>query len=255
MTDSVAPRFGWQRGEPYEYLKAIERPLFAWEWLRRSDAYRRAWQDARRLDERARSDRAAAFGLRAFIPPEHSAEVARPIWHELVDPRVLPAFPAAAPLEPADRLDIRPLMAWATLTLGPGDVEHWRIGDQAVSVRLDVRAGTLLGGPTPLAFPLQGLERLRPKLDALAALLRLVDGRPPLCRPEARAHRWIAELRVADAIAAGATQQQMARVLLGRAVPQKQWRAAGESHRLRIQRLVRSARARLAVPLAPAWFR
>jgi hypothetical protein len=61
-------------------------------------------------------------------------------------------------------------------------------------------------------------------------------------------------LRTADAIAQGATQQEVARALFGEAVPEPDWRASSDSYRYRIQRLVRAVRARLADPLSSLWF-
>lgn len=71
---------------------------------------------------------------------------------------------------------------------------------------------------------------------------------------ERRAAHWILELRVGDAILEGATQQEMARELFGGAIAPRKWRLDSASYRLRIQRLVRTARRRLADPLGGPWF-
>lgn len=254
MAKMVTPRSGWQRGESYSYLLSVERSIFAWEWLRRTPDYRRAWDRSRGEPIAAQARLAAKFGLQELIAPSLSGAAARPIWKETVDPRVLNAVPGEATAR-ADRIDLWQLWAWAVVAVCD-DVEHWRFGNQSFSIRIDLRSGTLLGGEAALAFQLDGLARLAPKLAALDLLMRLADRPdvPPAVPAERRAARWIAELRVADALAASATQQEMARVLLGPAVLLDGWREAGESHRLRIQRLVRSARRRLAAPLSPLWF-
>jgi len=146
-------------------------------------------------------------------------------------------------------------MAW--IAIDDDDVEHWRIGTGAHSLRLDVSSGTLLGGPTPLQFDLLGLARIRPQLKPLDELIALSSGSlvelPAM--NEARAERWILELRTADALAAGAGQRDIARSLLGQKVPNANWRGENDSIRSRTRRLIRSTRGRLANPLATLWFK
>lgn len=257
MAIGRSPRADWRRGERYDYLNHVERAMFAWEWLRRTGSYRRAWGNATTLGAAAQAIAAARFGLVEFLPPSLTAREARPIWSADRDPRVIPARAIASAAQAEDRFDIRRVAEMASIGLDGEDVEHWRIGTAARSIRLDVRAGTLLGGPTLLSYDLAGLERLRPKLAPLQTLLVLaLASRPgvPAAR-EARATRWIAELRTADALTAGATQQDIARALFGGRIPSGRWRGEGESYRLRVQRLVRAAQAHLLDPVSPEWFR
>lgn len=256
MAPDVAPRFDWRRGALYDYLTNVERSMFAWEWLRRTLRYRRAWAMSRRRGSPEAARIARRFQLVELVDPDLSAAIARPIWRAEHDPHVIEAAPPRAPLPPSDRLDIRALAALASVGFDDDDVEHWRIGTAAMSLRLDVTEGTLLGGPTGLSYQLWGIERLHAKLAPLQFLTRL--GRSPeatsVAAKEVRAKRWIAELRTADALRDGASQQEIARVLFGPAVP-AEWRSDSDSYRYRVQRLVRKARERLANPLAEEWFR
>lgn len=248
----------WRRGDDYEYLRGVERPMFAWEWLRRTRRYRELWRETRGLDQARRASAAHQVGLVELLPPALSAAEAVPVWRAERDPRVIAAAAASGPeMAPEDRLDIRSFADLAMLALDDEDAEHWRFGTAARSVRLDVTQGTLLGGPTALRFELAGLARLRPKLAPLDLLIRLAAPSVPSLAPprDPRAARWITELRTADALAAGAHQQAIARALFGAAVPVGGWRREGESYRLRVQRLVRAAQARLLQPLAESWFR
>jgi hypothetical protein len=256
MAAPAAPRFDWRRGALYDYLLGVERSRLAWEWLRRTERYRRGWARSRALGAAERARLARRFQLVDLIHPELSAAVARPIWRAEHDPHVIEAAPSTAPLPPEDRFDIRQLARLAAVGIDDDDVEHWRIGTAAMSLRLDMTAGTLLGGPTGLSYQLSGVERLHWKLPPLQLLLRL--GRSPDAplgqANEVRAKRWIAELRTADALREGAHQQDIARVLFGPAVP-AEWRSDSDSYRYRVQRLVRKVRERLANPLAAEWFR
>jgi len=71
---------------------------------------------------------------------------------------------------------------------------------------------------------------------------------------ERRAAQWILELRVADALLAGAAQQDVARHLFGGAVASVRRRLESEACCVRIQRLVRRARTSLVAPLEGPWF-
>ena len=256
MASGVTPRSDWRRGEAYEYLTAVERTMFAWEWLRRTTSYQRGWLRSRSAGALEQAYLARRFHLVELVDPELGADSARPIWRGDWDPHVVLARASAEDAGLDDLLDIRRVCGMVAIGIDDEDVEHWRIGSAAASVRLDVRDGTLLGGPTLLHYDLAGLARLSPKLIGLHFLARLnslPEGTPRSPRAS-RAVRWIAELRVADALSAGATQQEIARALFGAVVP-RDWRAESDSYRYRVQRLVRAARRRLAAPLEPSWFR
>lgn len=137
------------------------------------------------------------------------------------------------------------------------DDEHWLITDGRWSIRLDLHDGTLLGGPVLLQHRLLGFASAEPKLHALRQLAALAaEGKIPagLLPREHRATRWILELRTADAMLSGATHQEMAQVFYRSATRQAGWRSENNSLRLRVQRLVRTARRNLADPLGGPWF-
>lgn len=250
-------RAPWRRGEPYAYLRHVERAMFAWEWLRRTDAYRAAWQNLRTSCEHNWSRTAHSFGLVEFLSPTLSAMIARPMWRAGHDPRVIAAAACTGDATEDDRLDIRQLANLAAVAINEEDIEHWRIGTAARSLRLDVRAGTLLGGPTALQFELRGLARVRTQLGPLAELIDLgtLGPGPPISVGDAWVARWILELRTADALASGANQQDIARGLFSHAVSDAGWRLDTDSARSRTRRLIRAAEARLAEPLDDYWFR
>lgn len=257
MARAGAPHAAWRRGAHYDYLFAAERPMFAWEWLRRTAAYRHSWTRTRGSGPAVQTRAAHAFGLVALAPPMLTAAEARPIWHAERDPHVLRAQVASGTTVIDELLDIRTLAVGAEIGLDGDDAEHWRIVVAGHAIRIDVHGGTLLGGPTLLRFELLGLATARPKLTPLDLLARgaLMVRPQPAAPHEARAARWIDELRTADALADGASQQEIARALFARSLPATGWRGEGESYRLRVQRLVRAARARLRNPLDLSWFR
>lgn len=199
------------------------------------------------------------MGLIAWIDPSVAAPRARPIWSVNTDPGVLDGRPAghAARSDPSgDSLDILTVAPLVSVEV-TAKAEHWLLSDGHWAIRLDLHDGTLLGGPLLIEHRLTGLRSLRPRLAALRQLASLAErGELPasLMPRERRAAQWILELRVADALLAGASQQEMARRLFGSAVAPDHWRLESAVYRLRIQRLVRRARQRFADPLAGPWF-
>lgn len=230
-----------------------DRRVFAWEWLRRSPVYRDLWEVRHRLG----SDMPAKLGLLGWIDPSLEAPVARPIWRVGLDPRVLDGRPAAAAADASDLFDVRDFAPFVSVEIDDAQIEHWLLSDGHWAVRLDLRNGTLLGGPIFLEHRLAGIQSAKPKIEALRHLTALSSSGalPASMLPrEKRASHWILELRVGDALLEGATQQEMARVLFGASIAPRRWRLESASYRLRVQRLVRTARRRLADPFDGPWF-
>ncbi|WP_129793886.1 DNA -binding domain-containing protein [Sphingosinicella sp. CPCC 101087] len=239
----------WRDAAAYARLLRASRTGFAWEWLRRNPAYRRAAKAAApvRTDRPATivaaDPRAAPFGLHAFEAPDAPVPFARPVWTRGVLPRILEAR-----IDPGgaddDRFDLARLDRLATIVQAQGP-EHLLLSDGYRAVRMDVIAGTLLRGPALLRYELHGFSDVDGPLLALRRLLALWrSGRfSQLLHPlEARAHRWIQMLRAHDALVCGASQREIAGELLSTEAAGVRWRVNAPSIRSRVQRLVRGAR-------------
>lgn len=154
-------------------------------------------------------------------------------------------------------LDIRRLSDFVSVEIDEQDVEHWLLTDGQWVVRLDLHDGTLLGGPVLLQHRMLGFSSAEPKIATLRQLGALASlGQVPVAlRPrEARAPRWVLELRTADALLSGASYQEMARAFYGSLIASERWRTDNSSFRLRVQRLARVARRHLDDPLGGPWF-
>lgn len=135
--------------------------------------------------------------------------------------------------------------------------EHWLMSDGRWAIRLDLFDGTLLGGPVLVEHRISGLRSAKPKQVALRQFIVLAQngGLPRSMMPkESKAAQWILELRVGDAVMAGANQQEIARRLFGGAISPKRWRTENPSYRSRVQRLVKRANYLLGDPFAGPWF-
>lgn len=245
----------WRRSEDYADLSIAGGRNFAWEWLRRTPSYRRAWQA--HLDGSDASATARTFGLEQYEDPSRPTPVARPVWSAGLDPAVIRAAVSNPIASSDERIDLRALARYVSVAIDDNEVEHLLLSDGFGAVRIDILEGTLIGVPASLRYLLSGVASVSAPLSSLSTLLHLVqDGRPlgNAINPGRRQARWILELRTADALEMGAENQQIARALFGSRVADHHWRQESAAYRQRVQRLVRNARRRLARPLDPRWF-
>lgn len=242
----------WTDPAHYAALADIGAPGLAWEWLRRDPGYRAAW-DVRSVahGHAGRSDcrgESAAFGLVAFEDPAHDALEALPLWSRGIDPSVLVAD--AVPLtRDGDAFDLARWSWCARLLSCACGAEHLMLHAGGQEVRIDVLMCTLRAGPVCLRYRVEGIASAAPQLLALRRLLSLVGHgafAPALFPPPVRMVRRLLELRVHDALAAGADHQTIARALFGGCIADGRWRIESSSYRYRVQRLAIAARAMAA---------
>ena len=235
----------WRDSAAYAPLLGADRSLFAWEWLRRDPGYRAAFEGAVPGGAKCGADeRAARWGLHAFLPPEPTVPDARPMWTAAVDPFVLRI--EATPPTGCEAFDLGRLARVSTLITGGKGDEHLLLSDGFRTIRLDVVCGSLRQGPADLCFRVEGLacaERAVLALRRFLAVWQTGAFSRSLHRRETRAARWTLLLRAGDALTVGATQREIAAVLLSRDARGPRWRVESASLRSRVQRLVRSANA------------
>ena len=239
----------WKDAEAYAPLLEADRSIFAWEWLRRDPGYRHAaraaLQGGRPAGNRPAPER---WGLHAFERPHLGAPDARPVWRADIHPYVLKVH-ADRPLQACDSFELGKLAASPTFMTTPDGYEHLLISDGLRAIRIDVLAGSLKEGPVRLHYRLAGFASAEKPLLTLRRLLALWrTGRfsAALHSGETRARRFVLMLRAHDAIASGATQREIAAVLLSAEAEEDRWRVKAPTLRLRAQRLVRNARAMAA---------
>jgi len=236
--DAGRPLADWRSAAPYEPLAKCGRHGFAWEWLRRSAAYRRAAESADNGTEGL-----SCFGLYRFEPAGLRALDARPIWRGDADPHVLRAVAAPA-RDPCDVFDFATLGSLGSYAIGSDGIEHWLWSDGVRQIRLDVVGHSLTQGPVRLHYRIAGFAGAMAPTTTLARLVALIrTGRliPGLFAAENKATRWALVLRTHDALAAGATQRELAEQFFDiGGVPR--WRITAASDRERVRRLVTAAR-------------
>lgn len=245
----------WRNAADYAELLTVERLAFAWEWLRRTRAYRLAWNAHGSLGHDSLA--AQQFFLERFENPDIPTPWARPLWSARIDPSVLSA--SVINIQPAaeDRIDLHALSDLVSIAIDHDDIEHLLLSDGRHAVRVDIIDGTLIGCPASVRYHLEGLASASPKTGTLRKLINLVrDKRFSSTRPRSRhlIEKWVRELRTADALETGASQQDIARALFGGLVADRDWRTDSWAYRRRTQRLVNKARSRLLTPIDQQWF-
>jgi len=131
---------------------------------------------------------------------------------------------------------------------GSGD-ERLVLSDGYRRIRIDVRRGTLCGGPVLVRYELQGLANIEAKIltiRRLVSLNRLGRFTRHLHPRERLAPRWISALRVYDALGQAISHREIAAVLYGERSSTVGRESGSDFLRLRIQRLARLGRCMVA---------
>lgn len=123
--------------------------------------------------------------------------------------------------------------------------QHIVLSDGSSQVAADINCGSVLAGPVSLklivperALVGMHLGQLQKLLSALAHPSGLI---PAHCNPNA-AHKLVTALQVADALAAGASQRDIAVVLFGTGRVSSDWNTASDALRSQVRRLIKRAR-------------
>lgn len=243
--EQALPGADWRDAAAYAPLLEIDAALMAWEWLRRDHGYRMAaggfMPQARSL---RREDCAAGpWGLHAFEDAALPAPLARPVWRIEQHPRILVAA-AERGDPPGDGFDLRRFTSLATIVVDLRDRERLLLCDGKSSLRIDIEEGTMLKGPVRFAYRLAGFETAAQPLATLERLLKLArSGVLPRPAVSIRNRRLILLLRAYDGLRAGASQRDIASVLLRREPLPERWRIEAPTLRSQAQRLVHRAKA------------
>jgi hypothetical protein len=235
----------WRDEAAYAPLLGADRSLFAWEWLRRDPLYCTAAERALSGRNSASGGDPAAgeFGLIAFERPQLTVPHARPIWTADVYSYVL-SVTAGRDIGPEDLFEIGRFNPLARIVADDRG-EHLLLSDGLRALRLDGPPGTFDGIRVCLRYRLEGVAAAQRPLLTLRRFLALSQtGTFPrsLYPREPRARRWILMLRTCDALAARASQREIAQLMLSRTVERPRWRSRKSNVRSQAQRLVSAAR-------------
>lgn len=186
---------------------------------------------------------AGGFAFAAL--PSCPAPQVRLLWDARYDSSVLSVEATPALSRDADIFDLARFWSLTTIIAEPEGAEHVVLSDGYRRIRIDVTYGTLREGPVHLRYELCGLARVEAKiltLRRLLALCRLGRFARNLHPPDHLAPRWVAALRVHDAVEQGASQREIATILYGEKSTVLGRDSGSDFLRLRVQRLVKTGR-------------
>lgn len=211
-------------------LLVIDRPAWAWEFLRRNPEYgglapsqlrkRRIGQTSLSVIE-ARDCAAdqQRWGLCYIEDAACPAVTANLFWQAEADPRVLVvAARRCLGADDVNRIDFASMPAEVTVLKLESGTEHVLIRSGTHSLQISVNEGSVLQGPVTLKFQISGLRHTPLKILALKRLTAFQNlGRFPasLFTPDSRAQRWFMALRALDMQSAGHSREEIAQALLG----------------------------------------
>lgn len=179
--------------------------------------------------------------------PELAAPDARIIWHADLDPGALRVIAVHAAVNAPDSLDPAMLARWLTVATDAEGRDHAVLSDGWHHIRLDLESGHLIAGvPVLLHYHLHGLRSAAPHILPLRQFLHLCQHRrfaASLFPADTQVPRGLLLLRVHDALADGASQRDIARVLFDKVQVNRDCGAVSDSIRSRVRRLIVDARA------------
>ena len=187
MAQVIVKRTAWKRSlEDYAYAAGLDRPGWAWEYLRRNQDYHLHWQSHKDLMPKLQQRRsgvsicrlrqpcapAEQWGLSLFIDPQMTALDAGILWHSTAT-----SCQVCCVANPKDcekgLTETLSNFCGRKHVLSCNGVEYVIIQSGSVSVRLAVKGASLLKGNCDLIYQIEGLERLNAVAEALANLRRM----------------------------------------------------------------------------------
>jgi hypothetical protein len=240
----------WQDPTHYRALAGVDRAGIMWEWLRRDPAYIDWYEKASQTtcgSPPPGSGSPSFWGLNFAESPDISAQQARIIWDAAFDPATLAITVRPAQTAGPDLVDLDELTPWLTVADGHDGRQHAVLSDGLNRIRLDVIEGSLTAsGRALIEYKISGIVTAQARIVPLRRFLHLARHRRfsrSLFPKDPRTSRWIALLRVHDAMHAGATQRDIGNMLFGAGRVARDWNGQSDSLRSRVRRMVGDARS------------
>ena len=220
----------WERSlKDYAYAAGLDRPGWAWEFLRRHPNYQLDWHIHKPHMPKSRlhptgvtyccleqsCNAAEKWGLALFIDPQVTALEVGIHWHPDVMVREVLCIAKPANNNKISTENISSFNG-QTYILSVFGIEHVIIQNGMISARLAVKGRSLLKGDCQLIYQIEGLARMNLVHETLTNLRRLKFGsefpEPTLGQTELRLRECLIAL---DGHLAGRSYRDIAEVLYG----------------------------------------
>jgi hypothetical protein len=249
MASQIIPALhDWHIPNDYRILSSCDVAAIMWEWLRRDPAYVDWCAGMKEAEVIANNgitvirEPAAAlcnkWGLLFGEAPDIDGAHGRLMWSAGVDPFVLKVEARCTGVG----FDLQRVAQFATVAIDEQSHEHVVLSNGKQRIRIDIEDGTMLQGPVSLKIICHTPVDAPTAMSTLsrASLLWRLDRMPKTeQKADQKMQRLIAALRVYDALASGASRQNIARALFGDDRVAKEWNSTSDAMRSTVKRLVR----------------
>ena len=230
MAQVLTKGTAWERSlEHYAYATGLDRPGWAWEFLRRNNDYQLEWQTHKKNMPKPRLHYSGAmycrleqnciaanrWGLTLFFDPQKIALQIGVHWHSNVVSRQVSCVATFANDNKVQCESLSRFKGQIYVLSLEGE-EHVIIQQGAISARLKIKGRSFLSNDCQLIYQVEGLERFNLVAETLTNLRRL---KSKLSLPESMFGQT--ELRLRDCLVAldghlaGRTYRDIAEVLYG----------------------------------------
>lgn len=230
MAQVLVKGTAWERSlEDYAYAAGLDRPGWAWEFLRRSPKYQLDWQTQKATMPKSRLHSSGAtycclrqncsaakiWGLALFIDPQKTALQIGIHWHSNVIHRQVSCVAIYANDNKVERESLSRFYGQIYVLSFDGE-EHVIIQQGVISARFKIKGRSFLKDDCQLVYQIEGLERFNLVAETLSNLRRLKCDTQPAKIAFGQTELRLRECLVAlDGHIAGRTYRDVAEVLYG----------------------------------------
>ncbi|MFN0190560.1 MAG: DNA -binding domain-containing protein [Aestuariivirga sp.] len=253
MPKPPSPGTAWARRlDEYAYTRTLDRPGWAWEFLRRNPDYRRDYDENVGKGHRnggfmngtqcfhivGPSVAAEVWGLVAFERPRRTGLTASVFWCPDVLSRIVPCDCAEIDGCNGMAFDLLKLSGRRLLLIAD-EAEYLVVQGGQRSARLVAHGRSLLSGPVKATFHVEGLDRVQRAFETLRILASFMDDQPTtepeLGQTELQLRDYLIAL---DGHLEGRSYRDIAQVLYGAERVAETWSADTRSLKDKVRRAV-----------------
>lgn len=243
QAELMPPTMDWRDSDSYLWVTALPRPALAWEFVRRSPAYREAYQC------NAVSKLGASWPLVRLEDPSLDARHAIPAWTDGVCDDILPLRTGAAPQDAIRAaIDVDRLRCQMTTIEEDAGTTHVLFAERGRQLHLAVEVDSTAGAAlmTPALAPMPLAVKRTQALRRLSDLAEHGELREHLYPAESRAPRFARILQALDGALAGARHRDIAVSLFGERRVAQDWALPDNHLRDHVRRAVAQGRSMMA---------
>jgi hypothetical protein len=241
--DLLSPTMDWRDSDSYLWVTALPRPALAWEFVRRSPAYREAYQSSEF------SQRGSPWPMVRLENPRLDALHAVPAWTGSVCDEVLPLRTGARPQDAIRAaINVDRLRCRMTMLEDAAGTTHVLFAERGRQLHLAVEADPVAGLAlmTPALAPMPLTVKRTLALRRLSDLAEHGELRQHLYPAESRAPRFARILQALDGALAGARHRDIAVSLFGERRVTQDWASPDNHLRDHVRRAVAQGRTMMA---------